>query len=160
MAGVNKAILLGNLGKDPEIRYTPNGTAVATFNLATTERVKDEDRTEWHRVVAFGRLAEIVGEYLAKGRQVYIEGRIQTREWEDRDGNKKYTTEIVAQQMQMLGSPSGGSGGRPSGGGGGGGGGGGRRPSGSPQSGGGKDKDYDDYNGGYGGPPGDDEIPF
>jgi single-strand DNA-binding protein len=159
MAGVNKAILLGHLGKDPEIRYTPNGTAVATFSLATTERYKDEDRTEWHRVVAFGRLAEIIGEYLAKGRQVYIEGRIQTRDWEDRDGNKRYTTEIVANQMQMLGSPSGGSGGRSSGGGGGGG---GRRPSGPPQTGGGggKDKGYDDYNDGYGGPPGDDEIPF
>jgi single-strand DNA-binding protein len=158
MAGVNKAILLGHLGKDPEIRYSPNGMAVATFSLATTERYKDEDRTEWHRVVAFGRLAEIIGEYLAKGRQVYIEGRIQTRDWEDRDGNKRYTTEIVAQQMQMLGSPSGGSGGRTSGGGGGG----GRRPSGPPQTGGGegKDKGYDDYNDGYGGPPGDDEIPF
>ncbi|MFH1137521.1 MAG: single-stranded DNA-binding protein [Pseudomonadota bacterium] len=108
MAGVNKVILVGHLGKDPEIRYTPNGLAVATFSMATTERVGQdrEERTEWHRIVAFGRLAEICGEYLAKGKQIYIEGRIQTREWEDRDGNKKYTTEIVANQMQMLGSAS------------------------------------------------------
>lgn len=108
MAGINKAILVGNLGKDPEIRYSPNGLAVATFSLATTERYKDEDRTEWHKIVAFGRLAEICGEYLAKGKQVYIEGRIQTRDWEDRDGNKRYTTEIVANTMQMLGSAGGG----------------------------------------------------
>ena len=106
---VNKAILVGNLGKDPEVRYATSGTAVATFSVATKDRIpsKDgnwEERTEWHRVVAFGRLAEICGEYLHKGKQVYIEGRIQTREWQDRDGNKQYTTEIVANQMQMLGS--------------------------------------------------------
>lgn len=110
MAGVNKAILIGNLGRDPEIRYTPSGTAVANFTLATTENIPSrdggrEDRTEWHRIVAFGRLAEICGEYLAQGRQVYIEGRIQTRDWEDREGNKRTTTEIVAQRMQMLGPP-------------------------------------------------------
>ena len=110
MAGINKAILVGRLGKDPEVRYTPSGTAVANFTMATSEEWKDRDsgerreRTEWHRIVAFGRLGEICGEYLAKGRQVYIEGRIQTREWDDRDGNKRYTTEIVANQMQMLGS--------------------------------------------------------
>ncbi|MFO8085637.1 MAG: single-stranded DNA-binding protein [Desulfobacterales bacterium] len=108
MAGLNKAILIGNLGRDPEIRYTPSGLAVANFSLATTENwTKDgqkESRTEWHRIVAFGRLAEICGEYLAKGKQIYIEGKIQTREWEDKDGNKKYTTEIVAGQMQMLGT--------------------------------------------------------
>jgi single-strand DNA-binding protein len=108
MAGLNKAILIGNLGRDPEIRYTPSGLAVANFSLATTENwTKDgqkESRTEWHRIVAFGRLAEICGEYLAKGKQIYIEGKIQTREWEDKDGNKRFTTEIVAGQMQMLGT--------------------------------------------------------
>ena len=110
MAGINKAILIGNLGSDPEVRYTQTGTAVATFNIATSDQWKDKDsgemkkRTEWHRIVAWGRLGEICGEYLSKGRQVYIEGRIQTRDWEDKDGNKRYTTEIVASQMQMLGS--------------------------------------------------------
>ncbi|GMR04737.1 MAG: single-stranded DNA-binding protein [Thermodesulfobacteriota bacterium] len=109
MAGINKVILVGNLGADPEIRYTPGGTAVANFRLATSEtrtnkEGQKETKTEWHRIVTFGRLAEICGEYLAKGRQVYIEGRIQTRSWEDRDGNKKYTTEIVANTMQMLGT--------------------------------------------------------
>ena len=108
-AGVNKAILVGHLGRDPEIRYTPSGVAVANFTMATSENWTNkegskETRTEWHRIVAFGRLAEICGEYLSKGRQVYIEGRLQTREWEDRDGNKRYTTEIVAREMQMLGS--------------------------------------------------------
>jgi single-strand DNA-binding protein len=113
MAGINKAILVGIIGRDPEIRYTPTAPAVATFTLATTEKGKDgEDRTEWHRLVAFGRLAEICGEYLAKGRQIYAEGRIQTRDWEDRDGNKRTTTEIVLNQMQMLGAPSGGGGSR------------------------------------------------
>ena len=110
MAGINKAILIGNLGKDPEVRYTPSGLAVANFNIATSERWKDRDagemkeRTEWHRIVAFGKLGEICGEYLSKGKQVYIEGRIQTREWEDRDGNRRYTTEIVASEMKMLGA--------------------------------------------------------
>ncbi len=108
MAGVNKVILVGNLGRDPEVRYTKNGQAVATFSLATTERWTNrdgqrEDRTEWHRIVAWGKLGEICGEYLSKGRQVYIEGRIQTREWEDGDGNKRTTTEIVANNMVMLG---------------------------------------------------------
>ena len=109
MASVNKAILVGNLGADPEVRYTTSGKAVATFNVATKQWAgKDpekEGKTEWHRIVAWERLAEICGEYLKKGSQVYIEGRIQTRSWEDRDGNKRYTTEIVAQTMQMLGSP-------------------------------------------------------
>ncbi len=110
MAGVNKAIIIGRLGRDPEVRYTPDGTAVANFSIATSEEWKDKntgekrERTEWHRIVAFRRLGEICGEYLSKGRQVYIEGRIQTRDWEDKDGNKRYTTEIVASQMQMLGS--------------------------------------------------------
>ena len=149
MAGVNKAILVGNLGRDPEIRYTPNGTAVATFSLATTERVgaDREERTEWHRIVAFGRLAEICGEYLAKGRQIYLEGRIQTRDWEDRDGNKRTTTEIVANQMQMLGSPPSGGSGRSAGS---------RSGGGKPVSDGGSDH----YNSGPDGPAGDDEIPF
>jgi len=109
MAGVNKVILIGNLGADPEMRYTSSGTAVANFRLATTERWTNTDggkgeRTEWHRIVAFGRLGEICGEYLAKGKQVYIEGRLQTRNWEDRDGNQRTTTEIIATGMQMLGA--------------------------------------------------------
>jgi len=108
MAGVNKAIIVGRLGRDPEIRYTPSGAAVANFSVATSEEWKDketgekQERTEWHRVVAWRRLGEICGEYLRKGSQVYIEGRRQTRVWEDGDGNKRYTTEIVAQSMQML----------------------------------------------------------
>ncbi len=109
MAGINKAILVGRLGGDPEVRYTPSGVAVANFNIATSEEWKDKDtgekkeRTEWHRIVAWSKLGEICGEYLSKGRQVYIEGRIQTRSWEDRDGNKRYTTEIVASDVQFLG---------------------------------------------------------
>ena len=109
MASINKVILIGNLGADPELRYTATGTAVANFRLATKEAWtgKDgnkEERTEWHRIVAWGRLGEICGEDLAKGKQVYIEGKLQTRSWEDRDGNKRYTTEVLAQTMQMLGS--------------------------------------------------------
>ena len=116
MASVNKVILVGNLGRDPEIRYTQQGTAVANFSLATTNRFKNrsgemEERTEWHRIVAWDKLAEICGQYLAKGRQVYIEGRLQTREWEDKDGNKRSTTEVVAQTMQMLGRREGQAGG-------------------------------------------------
>jgi single-strand DNA-binding protein len=107
--GLNKAILIGNLGRDPEVRYTPSGLGVANFSIATSEtwtnkEGEKETRTEWHRIVAFGRLGEICGEYLSKGKQVYIEGRIQTRDWEDKDGIKRYTTEIVASQMIMLGS--------------------------------------------------------
>ncbi|MCW9049158.1 MAG: single-stranded DNA-binding protein [Deltaproteobacteria bacterium] len=106
---VNKVILVGNLGKDPELRYTPSGTAVATFSIATTERYKDregnrQEKTEWHNIVAWRQLAEICGKYLHKGKQVYIEGKIQTRSYDDRDGNKRYITEIVVDQMQMLGS--------------------------------------------------------
>jgi len=110
MAGVNKVLLIGRLGRDPEVRYTPDGTAIANFSIATSEEWKDkktgekQERTEWHKIVAFRRLGEICGEYLSKGRQVYIEGRLQTRDWQDKDGNKRYTTEIVASQMQMLGS--------------------------------------------------------
>ncbi len=118
MAGINKAILVGRLGSDPEVRYTPSGVAVANFNIATSEEWKDKDtgekkeRTEWHRIVAWSKLGEICGEYLSKGRQVYIEGRIQTRSWEDRDGNKKYTTEIVAADVQFLGGRDAGPGAR------------------------------------------------
>jgi len=110
---VNKVILIGNLGKDPEVRYTPQGTAIATLALATNERYKDkdgnwQDRTEWHRVVAWQRLAEIAGEYLKKGRSVYIEGRLQTRSWEDKNTHeKKYATEIVAQDLVLLGGGQG-----------------------------------------------------
>ncbi len=107
---VNKVILIGNLGADPEVRYAQNGTAVANFRIATTETWKKdgnkEEMTEWHRIVAFGRLGEICGEYLSKGSKVYIEGRLQTRKWDDRDGNTRYTTEIVAREMKML-SPRG-----------------------------------------------------
>ena len=105
MAGINKVILIGNLGNDPEVRYTPSGDAVANFSIATSEEWKDKnsgekkERTEWHRIVAWRRLGEICGEYLSKGSKVYIEGRLQTRKWEDRDGNSRYTTEIVAREM-------------------------------------------------------------
>jgi len=109
MASVNKVIVLGNLGKDPDLRHLPNGDAVCNFSLATTESWKDKDgnkkdKTEWHNVVIFRKLAEIAGEYLKKGRPVYIEGRLQTRKWQDKEGKDRYTTEIVADQMQMLGS--------------------------------------------------------
>ena len=110
MAGINKVILIGRLGRDPEVRYTPDGTAVANFSIATSTEWTDKgsgdkkEKTEWHRIVAWRRLGEICGEYLAKGRQVYVEGRLQTREWEDRDGNKRYTTEVVATDVQFLGA--------------------------------------------------------
>lgn len=113
MAAVNKVILLGNLGADPETRYMPNGDAVATIRLATTETWKDRnsgekrEATEWHRVVFFRKLAEIVGQYLKKGSSVYIEGRIRTRKWQDKDGQERYTTEIEAAEMQMLGGRGG-----------------------------------------------------
>jgi single-strand DNA-binding protein len=108
MSGVNKVILIGNLGGDPTVRYTPQGTAVANFNIATTERYTNksgerEERTEWHRIVAWGKLAEICQQYLKKGKQVYIEGRLQTRQWEDQQGQKRQTTEVIANNMQMLG---------------------------------------------------------
>lgn len=113
--GINKVILIGNLGADPETRYTSGGKAMSTVNIATSESWKDretgeqQERTEWHRIVFFGRLAEIVGEYLKKGSQVYIEGRLQTRKWQDKEGNDRYTTEVVANEMQMLGGRGGGS---------------------------------------------------
>lgn len=111
MASLNKVMLIGNLGKDPEVRYTPSGQAVTSFNLATSDKFKNksgewEERTEWHRVTLWARLAEIAGEYLSKGKTVYIEGRLQTRKWQDNSGNERYTTEIVGEKMQML-SPKG-----------------------------------------------------
>ena len=115
--GVNKVILVGNLGKDPEVRYMPSGGAVTNVTLATSEQWKDKqsgekkENTEWHRIVFFGRLAEVAGEYLKKGSQVYVEGRLQTRKWQGQDGQDRYTTEIVANEMQMLGGRSGAGGG-------------------------------------------------
>ena len=108
---VNKVILVGNLGRDPEMRHTQTGRAVCNFTLATNERWKDregqqQERTEWHRLVVWDRLAEVCVEYLSKGKQIYVEGRLQTREWEDREGNKRYTTEITVTNMQMLGRRS------------------------------------------------------
>ena len=151
MAGVNKVILVGNLGRDPEIRYTQGGQPVANFTLATTESFtsregKREERTEWHRIVVWGKTAELCTQYLAKGRTVYLEGRIQTREWEDKEGQKRRTTEVVAQTVQFLGSPRGAGGAAGTGGGAGG--------SGGPREG-----------GGFGGaeetpPPAGDDIPF
>jgi single-strand DNA-binding protein len=173
MASVNKVILLGNLGRDPETRYTTGGDAVTNLNIATSEQWKDkagekQERTEWHRVVLFGRQAEIAGEYLKKGRSVYIEGRLQTRKYTDKDGVEKYSTEIVADRMQLIGGArdagaggdaefaaasagagagggGGGGGGARREGGGGGGGGGGAKP-GAPAK-----KNVDDF---------DDDIPF
>ncbi|MBT3308689.1 MAG: single-stranded DNA-binding protein [Gammaproteobacteria bacterium] len=124
--GVNKVILVGNLGNDPDVKYTADGRAIANISIATTESWKDKntgeqnDKTEWHRVVFFNRLAEIVSEYLKKGSQVYVEGKLQTRKWQDQSGQDRYTTEIVANEMQMLGGRSGGTadfGGAPAGGG-------------------------------------------
>jgi single-strand DNA-binding protein len=113
MASVNKVILIGNLGRDPEVRYAPSGSAICNVTLATSRQWKDktsgerQEETEWHRVVFYDRLAEIAGEYLKKGRPVYVEGRLKTRKWTDKDGVEKYTTEIVADQMQLLGSREG-----------------------------------------------------
>jgi len=135
MASVNKVILVGNLGRDPEVRYTPSGAAVCNISLATTRNWKNKDsgerqeETEWHRVVFYDRLAEIAGEYLKKGRSVYVEGRLKTRKWQDKDGVEKYTTEIIAEQMQLLGGREGGGG----------------------MGGGGEDTGYGDEGGGGGG---------
>lgn len=153
MASVNKVILVGNLGKDPDIRYLPSGDAVANLTVATTDSWKDksgekQERTEWHRVSMFGKLAEIAGQYLKKGSQVYIEGSLQTRKWQDKEGRDQYTTEIKADRMQMLGGRSGGSadfgGGKSSGG----------YESDAPASGGGKPASGG-FDGGF-----DDDIPF
>jgi single-strand DNA-binding protein len=159
MASVNKVILVGNLGKDPEVRYAPSGDAFANITMATTRSWKDKtsgekkEETEWHRIIFNGRLAEIAGEYLKKGRSVYVEGRLRTRKWQDKEGQERYTTEIVADQMQMLGSREGmGGGGAPmdegdSGGsrssGGGGGGGASRAPAKKPAGAGFEDMDDD-----------------
>jgi single-strand DNA-binding protein len=151
MAGVNKVILVGNLGADPELRYTPSGQAVCQLRLATTESRPDKsgerkEYTEWHRVVVWAKLAELCNQYLTKGRQVYVEGRIQTRDWNDKDGNKRYTTEIIANQVVFLSS---------------GGGGGGRGKGGEPPPPG--DSDFPGSGGGGGGGEpagGEDDIPF
>jgi len=126
MASINKVILIGNLGRDPEVRYTPNGAAICNITIATSRNWKDKnsgekmEETEWHRVVFFDRLAEVAGEYLKKGRSVYVEGRLKTRKWTDKDGVEKYTTEIMADNMQLLGGREGGGGGEEGGGSGGG----------------------------------------
>jgi single-strand DNA-binding protein len=150
VASVNKVILVGNLGRDPEVRYTPDNSAITNVSIATTDVWRDksgekQERTEWHRVAFFGKLAEIAGEYLKKGSQVYVEGRLQTRKWQDKEGQERYTTEIIAEEMQLLGSREGGAGGGGApmdaeGGGysrepvaGGGGGGGGNRPAARPR---------------------------
>jgi single-strand DNA-binding protein len=171
MASVNKVILLGNLGKDPETRYTTGGDAVTNLSIATSEQWKDkngdkQEKTEWHRVVLFGRTAEVAGEYLKKGRSVYIEGRLQTRKYTDKDGVEKYSTEVVADRMQLIGSardgggagsgpgddePSGGERRPPSRGSGGGAGGGSSRGSGDKGGSGGGAKKSEDF---------DDDIPF
>ncbi|MBP0636671.1 single-stranded DNA-binding protein [Cupriavidus sp. AcVe19-6a] len=178
MASVNKVILVGNLGADPETRYMPSGDAVTNLRLATTDRYKDKqsgemkEATEWHRVSMFGKLAEIAGQYLRKGSSVYIEGRIRTRKWQDQSGQDKYSTEIVADQMQMLGSRQGGGGGgdeggfggggggysRESQGGGGGGYGGGRGGQGGGQAGGGARRPQQAPSNGF--EDMDDDIPF
>jgi single-strand DNA-binding protein len=159
--GINKVILVGNLGQDPEIRYTADGRPIANFSIATSETWNDKssgerrEKTEWHRVVVFGKLAEICGEYLSKGRQVYIEGKLQTRKWQGKDGQDRYTTEVVVDMrgtMQMLGSREGGGGGSA----GGGPAGGGRRPQGH----GGGSTQSGDYNSPPPYPDADDDIPF
>lgn len=115
--GINKVIIVGNLGADPEVRYSPSGAAVTKIRVATTDQWRDkqtgerQERTEWHRVTMFGKLGEIAGEYLKKGRQVYIEGRLQTNKWQDREGIDRFTTEIIARDMEMLGGGAGGGGG-------------------------------------------------
>lgn len=151
--GINKVIIVGNLGADPETRYTANGGAITTIRVATSEAWKDkqsgeqQERTEWHRVKFFGRLAEIAGEYLRKGRQVYVEGRLQTDKYTDKDGIERYTTDIIANEMQMLGGMGGEGGG--GGAGGAGGGGGGQRGGGG--GGGRGQRDDGGQRGGYGG---------
>ena len=123
MASLNKVMIIGNLGRDPEVRYTPNGNAVCNVSVATTRQWKNKDsgerqeETEWHRVVFYDRLAEIAGEYLKKGRSVYVEGRLKTRKWQDKEGKDQYTTEIIATEMQMLGGREGMGGGEERGGG-------------------------------------------
>jgi len=140
MASINKVILIGNLGRDPEVRYTPNGNAVCNISVATTRNWKDKtsgdkvEETEWHRVVFYDRLAEIAGEYLKKGRSVYVEGRLKTRKWQDKEGKDNYTTEVIADNMQLLGGRDGAGGGEE------GGSGGGYAPRGGSRGGGGGDE--------------------
>ena len=152
MASVNKVIIVGNLGRDPEVRYTPNGDSITNVTIATTDTWKDKatgekrEATEWHRVVFFGKLAEIAGQYLKKGRQVYVEGALRTRKWQDKEGQERYTTEIVANEMKMLGSREGMSDAPPreSGGGAGAASGGGNRPAAAPQPAGSNFNDFED----------------
>lgn len=106
MAGLCKAVIIGHIGRDPEVRYTQGGMAITNFSVAATEKVKGQDKTEWFKVIAFGKLGEICGQYLSKGRQVYIEGRLQSSEWEDQQGNKRFSLEVVADTCQMLGTKS------------------------------------------------------
>ena len=142
---VNKVILLGHLGADPEVRYTQGGTAVANLRIATNESYNDKnsgeriEKTEWHRVVAWGKLAEIVGQYLTKGRQVYVEGQLQTRQWQDKDGNTRYSTEVRASDLVMLGGD--------------------RRGGGGPSEGGSSEEPQFAHAGGEAPPP-DDDLPF
>ena len=150
MGSVNKVILVGNLGRDAELRYTPGGAAVATINMATTEVWNDkagqkQEKTEWHRVVLWGKTAESLNEYLTKGKQIYVEGRLQTRQWDDKDGNKRYTTEIRGDRVLLLG---------------GGGGGGGRGAGGGSMSRGGDDISHGGAPGPESEPLTDDDIPF
>jgi single-strand DNA-binding protein len=150
--GVNKVIIIGNLGADPETRAMPSGTTVANLRVATSESWRDkqtgeqQERTEWHRVALFGRLAEVAGEYLRKGSQVYIEGSLRTRKWQDKQGNDRYSTEIVGNDLQMLGGRGGGAGGA-------GGAGGGPMPPGGPGAGGGGREHFGEDTGGGGGAP-------
>jgi single-strand DNA-binding protein len=163
--GINKVILIGNLGADPETRAMPSGTTVANLRVATSESWRDkqtgeqQERTEWHRVALFGRLAEIAGEYLRKGSQVYIEGSLRTRKWQDKQGNERYSTEIVGNELQMLGGRAGAGGGGAAGGGGGGAGGGGE--AGGRGTGGGGAPSYSEESGAAGrSDEFDDDIPF
>ena len=150
MASVNKVIIIGNLGRDPEVRYTPDGASITNVTIATTDTWKDKatgekkEATEWHRVVFFGKLAEIAGQYLKKGRQVYVEGALRTRKWQDKEGQERYTTEIVANEMKMLGSREGMSDAPPREGGGAGSAAGGNRPPAAPQPAGGNFNDFED----------------
>ncbi|MDX2018640.1 MAG: single-stranded DNA-binding protein [Deltaproteobacteria bacterium] len=158
MASVNKVILIGNLGADPELRYTPNGNrAVCSLRIATSDVFKDktganQERTEWHRVTVWGDQAENCNKYLSKGRSVYVEGRLQTRSWDDKDGNKRYSTDVVAERVKFLGGGGGAAGGGAPGGGGG--------KKWGPDSGGGATDDFAGSSGDMGMPPGDDDIPF
>ncbi len=166
MAGVNKAILIGNLGRDPELKYTQSGQAVVNFSIATSENWTDksgekQERTEWHRIVAWGKTGELCAQYLSKGRTVYVEGRIQTREWEDREGQKRTTTEINAQTVTFIGGrgdsggAAGGGGSAAGGGGSAAGGGGGTVGGGGNAAGGGGSEP-----GPQGGPPSAEDVPF